>query len=176
MYLNGNEIGAADKNTPSKTITFEYTDGAELEIFDEGANSIIQFNQFTVTKLLNHHQIRCIWYGKNQKNKSLYIRSYTVRPRKIHNYNSFLWSPKTMYLNISLKYKYVSNKWILWSSSNQLFNCDNAQSWFTVSCKSLPRTIKGENQIHQKNIKIDLDYDWICLFHKNLLLCSFLWY
>jgi hypothetical protein len=60
VYLNGNEIGAADKNTPSKTITFEYTDGAELEIFDEGANSIIQFNQFTVTKLLNHHQIRCI--------------------------------------------------------------------------------------------------------------------
>ena len=60
VYLNGNEVGSADKNTPSKTITFEYTDGAELKFFDEGANSIIQFNQFTVTKLLNHHQIRCI--------------------------------------------------------------------------------------------------------------------
>ena len=60
VYLNGNEVGSADKNTPSKTITFEYTDGAELKICDEGANSIIQFNQFTVTKLLNHHQIRCI--------------------------------------------------------------------------------------------------------------------
>ena len=63
VYLNGNEIGYADKNTPSKTIIFEYTDGAELKICDEGANSVIQFNQFAVTKLLNHHQIRCVWKG-----------------------------------------------------------------------------------------------------------------
>ena len=79
VFLNGNEVGYADKNTPSKTITFEYTDGAELKICDEGANSVIQFNQFTVTKLLNHHQIRCIWKGTKIIKKIIIHYHYTVK-------------------------------------------------------------------------------------------------
>ena len=60
VYLNGNEIGAANPNTPSKVITFDYTDGSKLKMQDEGANSVMQFNRFDVLKLSNPHQVNCI--------------------------------------------------------------------------------------------------------------------
>ena len=46
VYLNGELIGEAGPNTPSRTIQFPIPKDSLLELKDEGPNSVIKFNGF----------------------------------------------------------------------------------------------------------------------------------
>ena len=47
VYLNDKEIASAPKNTPSKTVEFDFNDGDVLKLEEPGKN-IISFNDFEI--------------------------------------------------------------------------------------------------------------------------------
>ena len=47
VYLNDREVASAQKNTPSKIVSFKFHDGDILKLRDEGANSVIAINDIT---------------------------------------------------------------------------------------------------------------------------------
>ena len=47
VYLNSREVANADKNTPSKIVSFSFKDGDLLEMKDTGENSIIAINDIS---------------------------------------------------------------------------------------------------------------------------------
>ena len=54
VYLDGNEISAADPNT-QKVVEFDFQPGAILMLRDEGGNSVIQFTKFTILNCGTFH-------------------------------------------------------------------------------------------------------------------------
>ena len=48
VYLNDELIAFAEKNTPTKTVSFYFQDGDILKLRDEGANSVIALNGITM--------------------------------------------------------------------------------------------------------------------------------
>ena len=46
VYLDGQKVGGANRNTPNKIIEFPILHDSLLELRDEGANSVIKFNKF----------------------------------------------------------------------------------------------------------------------------------
>ena len=50
VYLEGELIGEAGANTPSQIITFPLHQDSLLELKDEGANSVIKFNNFEMVQ------------------------------------------------------------------------------------------------------------------------------
>ena len=48
VYLNDKIIASAEKNTPTKTVSFNFQDGDILKLKDEGANSVIALNGITM--------------------------------------------------------------------------------------------------------------------------------
>ena len=55
VYLNGELIGKANANTPSKIIEFPILTDSQLEILDEGLDSVIRFNKFEMVSCNNMH-------------------------------------------------------------------------------------------------------------------------
>ena len=47
VYLNSREVANADRNTPSKIVSFSFKDGDLLEMKDTGDNSIIAINDIS---------------------------------------------------------------------------------------------------------------------------------
>ena len=47
VYLNDEVVASAQKNTPSKTVSFNFHDGDILKLRDEGPNSKITINDIT---------------------------------------------------------------------------------------------------------------------------------
>ena len=48
VYLNDIAIASAEKNTPTKTVSFNFDHGDILKLRDEGANSVISLNGLTM--------------------------------------------------------------------------------------------------------------------------------
>ena len=49
VYLNDKEVASAQKNTTSKTVSFNFHDGDILKLSDEGPNSVITINDITLS-------------------------------------------------------------------------------------------------------------------------------
>ena len=47
VYLNHNQVASAQKNTPSKIVSFNFHDGDKLKLRDDGGNSVIAINEIT---------------------------------------------------------------------------------------------------------------------------------
>ena len=47
VYLNDNVVASAQKNNPSKTVSFNFRDGDILKLRDEGPNPVIAINVVT---------------------------------------------------------------------------------------------------------------------------------
>ena len=47
VYLNDKVVDSAQKNTPSKTVSFNFQDGDILKLRDEGSSSVIVINGIT---------------------------------------------------------------------------------------------------------------------------------
>ena len=47
VYLNDKVVASAQKNTPTKTVSFNFRDGDILKLRDEGQNSVIAINVLT---------------------------------------------------------------------------------------------------------------------------------
>ena len=65
VYLAGELIGEAGPNTPSKIIEFAIPENSQLEIKDEGANSVIKFTNFEMVDCSGKFKLIISWGSRN---------------------------------------------------------------------------------------------------------------